>query len=478
MIKKRFIILGAGLSGLSCGIALARDGHEVHIIEKETEVGGLARSYRIDGYTFDYGPHLLFGPKVLPLLDDLTPELTLIPIKRASEKIYFRNRYFKFPFDPKDLLVQMEPAKIPGVFFDLILKNIFKKSNESQVNNVEDWVIHSVGKRIYNYMSFGGYIKNLYGIPATEVSKDWGMQKLKFLARWGNMNPFQLAMKALSEEKSLKKQVVNYPQSGIDHLPIQLADRFIRLGGKISFGSKATSVEQQRDSILVHFQNNREEEKRVGDFLISTIPITNLLKITGPPPSKEILRLVDSLRYRALLLLMICIQKEKALDYQCIYFTESRFTFRRITEFKNLDISMAPQTKTSLCVEITCFENDEIFRKDTGTIFGNVIEQLENCGFIKENEVESYSLLRIPYAYPVYGIHYNKALDELLNYLSGLDKLISIGRQGLFSYNTMSNSILSGYDLGQKLSVVRGNEMKNIVLSVYSERKEKYLSTQ
>ncbi|OGW47167.1 MAG: hypothetical protein A2Y66_09140 [Nitrospirae bacterium RBG_13_41_22] len=472
----RFIILGAGLSGLSCGIALARNGHETVIIESNEEVGGLARSCRIDGYTFDYGPHLIFGPKVLPLLKELTPGLNLIPIKRTMERIYFRNRYFKFPFDPKDLLSHMEPSKIPGLLSDLLIRRIFKESKESSANNVEDWVIHSVGRHIYDYMSLGGYIKNLYGIPATEVSKDWGIQKLQFLARWRNINPLQLALKALREEKHLKSQVVNYPHSGIDHLPIQLADKFIRLGGEISFGSKATFVEHQQNSILVHFQKNREEEKRGGDFLISTIPITNLLKITVPPPSKEILRLVDSLRYRALLLLIICIQKEKALDYQCIYFTESKFPFRRITEFKNMDKTMAPETKTSLCVEITCFENEEMFRRDSETIFKDVIQQLESCGFIKRNEVESYTLLRIPYAYPIYDIQYNKALNELLNYLGSLDKLVTIGRQGLFSYNTMSNSILSGYDLGQKLSAAQGNEIKNIIQSVYEERKEKYSS--
>ncbi|OGL44482.1 MAG: hypothetical protein A2W05_00015 [Candidatus Schekmanbacteria bacterium RBG_16_38_10] len=472
----KFIILGAGLSGLSCGIALARNGHETIIIEKAPEVGGLARSHRIDGYTFDYGPHFLFGPKVLPLLNELTPELDLIPLKRTQERIYFRNRYFKFPFDPKDLLSHMETAKIPGVLSDLFFKRIFKESKESSINNVEDWVIHSVGKRIYDYMSLGGYIKNLYGIPATEVSKDWGVQKLKFLARWKNINPFQLALKALREEKHLKSQVVNYPHSGIDRLATHLADEFINRRGKIHFNSKAISIDLKQEGISVRFLSDGKEEKARGDFLISTIPITNLLKMISPSPHGETLRSADSLRYRALLLLFVCLRKEKALDYQCIYFTESKFPFRRITEFKNLDKTMAPKTRTSLCVEITCFENEELFRRDSETIFKDVTQQLESCGFIKKDEVENYSLLRIPYAYPIYDIQYNKALDELLNYLGSIDRLISIGRQGLFSYNTMSNSILSGYDLGQKLSAAGENEMKSVIQDIYEERKEKYSS--
>jgi protoporphyrinogen oxidase len=472
----RFVILGAGLSGLSCGVALAENGHEVVIIEKESEVGGLARSFRINGCTFDYGPHFLFGPKVLPILKDLTPGLDLMPIKRTSERIYFRNRYFKFPFDPKDLLLHMEPFKTPGTVLSLFFRNILKKSNDLTVENVEDWVIQSVGKRIYNYMSLGGYIQNLYGITAKEVSQDWGIQKLKFLSRWKDVNLFSFAVKALTEEKSLKAQVVNYPHSGIDHLAIHIANKFIQHGGTIFFNSQASCIEQKSEGISVSIHRNKKEEIMNGDFLISTIPVTNILKMLTPAPPIEILRLADSLRYRALLLLFLCLDKEKALDYQCIYFTENKFPFRRITEFKNLDNTMAPEGKTSLCVEITCFEGDEIFRRDSEAIFKDIIEQLEKSRFMKMSEVEKYSLLRIPYAYPVYDVRYNEVLNKILNYLGSFDNLISIGRQGLFSYNTMSNSILSGYDLGQKLSSAQRNEIKDIVHSIYSERKEKYFS--
>lgn len=470
----RFIILGAGLSGLSCGIALAENGHEVVIVEKEPEVGGLARSFRINGYTFDYGPHFLFGPKVLPLLKSLIPELDLMPIKRTSERIYFRNRYFKFPFDPKDLLLHMEPSKIPCALFDILFRNILKKSDKSSVNNVEDWVIHSVGKRIYSYMSLGGYIQNLYGIPAKQVSEDWGLQKLKFLARWRDVNLFSLALKALTEEKSLKAQVVNYPHSGIDHLAIHIADKFTQQGGIIKFNAEAKSIEGKNKGISVSIYKDNKEETLEADFIISTIPITSILKMITPLPPVEILKLADFLRYRALLLLFICLKKEKALDYQCIYFTENRFSFRRITEFKNLDNTMAPPGKTSICIEITCFENDDVFRRDSEAIFKEVIAQLENNNFIKMAEVEKYFLLRIHYAYPVYDINYNMALNEILNYLSNFDKLISIGRQGLFFYNNMSNCILSGYDLGQKLSTAQKKEIKNIIHSVYNERKGKY----
>lgn len=43
---------------------LAREGHEVHIIEKNDEIGGRARKYEADGFVFDMGPSWYWMPDV------------------------------------------------------------------------------------------------------------------------------------------------------------------------------------------------------------------------------------------------------------------------------------------------------------------------------------------------------------------------------------------------------------------------------
>jgi len=59
MTKKRVIVLGAGLAGLSAAWHLQRQGIDCRVFEKEPEVGGLCRSKKILGFTFDYDGHLL-----------------------------------------------------------------------------------------------------------------------------------------------------------------------------------------------------------------------------------------------------------------------------------------------------------------------------------------------------------------------------------------------------------------------------------
>jgi len=471
----RFIVIGAGLSGLSCGVALAMNGHDVIILEREKEIGGLARSVRIDGYTFDYGPHYLFGPKVLSLLREvLAPEIELMDVKRVKERIHFEGKYVKFPFEPKNLLLNVELPRVPGVLFDLFIRNITKGLHRRSTNNVEDWVIRSVGKRIYDYTSLGRYIEKLYGIAPREVSGDWGIQKLKFLARLQNANLLQLAVRALREEKNLERQVVSYPLSGIDQLAIHIGNKFSQLSGKIYFGSETTMVKEERNGISVAVQKDEDQEIFEGDFAVSTIPITELLRMIKPPPAQEIVTLSNSLRYRAALLLLLCVDKDRAMDHQCIYFTEKDFKFRRITEFKNLDNRMAPVGKTSLCVEITCFENEKIFQEDKECIFDGVVGDLERSGFLRLSDVEKYHLVRLPYAYPVYDRNYRFPLAKALETLMPRQSIISLGRQGLFFYNTMSNSITKGYVLGQKLSNLHDSDPGHIIEEVYRGRLQMY----
>ena len=54
------IVLGAGPSGLGAGLALARSGVDVIVVEAAAEVGGLCRTRRRDGHAYDVGGHIPF----------------------------------------------------------------------------------------------------------------------------------------------------------------------------------------------------------------------------------------------------------------------------------------------------------------------------------------------------------------------------------------------------------------------------------
>ncbi len=63
-MSKSAIVVGAGFSGLSAAALLAKEGMQVTVLEKNPSVGGRARLWEHDGFTFDMGPSWYLMPEV------------------------------------------------------------------------------------------------------------------------------------------------------------------------------------------------------------------------------------------------------------------------------------------------------------------------------------------------------------------------------------------------------------------------------
>ena len=63
-MSKKVTIIGAGISSLSAAAFLAKDGYDVTILEKNATIGGRARQFEVDGFTFDMGPSWYWMPDV------------------------------------------------------------------------------------------------------------------------------------------------------------------------------------------------------------------------------------------------------------------------------------------------------------------------------------------------------------------------------------------------------------------------------
>ncbi len=62
--ERNIVVIGGGFSGLASASILARDGYNVTLIEKNEQVGGRARSFNTQGFTFDMGPSWYWMPDV------------------------------------------------------------------------------------------------------------------------------------------------------------------------------------------------------------------------------------------------------------------------------------------------------------------------------------------------------------------------------------------------------------------------------
>jgi all-trans-retinol 13,14-reductase len=79
MKKNDVIVIGSGISGLLTALALSREGKHVLILEKEDYIGGVCRSYDVDGYRVDTGPHAITRLENGPLKELMDKYFNVVP---------------------------------------------------------------------------------------------------------------------------------------------------------------------------------------------------------------------------------------------------------------------------------------------------------------------------------------------------------------------------------------------------------------
>ncbi|MFG6149109.1 phytoene desaturase family protein [Halobacillus sp. B23F22_1] len=64
-MTKKIAIVGAGPGGLASAMILSSEGHDVHVFEKQSYVGGRNGHFKLGEYTFDIGPTFLSMPHIV-----------------------------------------------------------------------------------------------------------------------------------------------------------------------------------------------------------------------------------------------------------------------------------------------------------------------------------------------------------------------------------------------------------------------------
>ena len=121
------IIIGSGFGGIAAALRLRAKKHYVTLIEKHKDLGGRARVFRKNGFTFDAGPTVITAPYLIYELFELFNKNPKNYIEIAPLKTWYR-----FVFED-------------GTKFDYsgnedLMKNQIKEINENDVKGYEDLV--------------------------------------------------------------------------------------------------------------------------------------------------------------------------------------------------------------------------------------------------------------------------------------------------------------------------------------------------
>ena len=107
------IVIGSGFGGIAAALRLRAKGHNVTLIEKHPDLGGRARVFKRNGFTYDGGPTVITAPNLIKELFELFKKdpkdfIELTPLKIWYQFIFEDNSKFNYSGDETEMKRQIE----------------------------------------------------------------------------------------------------------------------------------------------------------------------------------------------------------------------------------------------------------------------------------------------------------------------------------------------------------------------------------
>lgn len=488
---KSVIIIGAGPAGLTSAYELSKNKeYKIVVLEESNDIGGISKTIKYNNNRMDIGGHRFFSKnekvmnfwkEIMPLqgeisLDDkkLNREASLekggpdpekddnvMLIRKRISRIYYSKKFFDYPVSLK-----METLKNLGMKNTILAIGSYLKSCiiKKKENSLEDFYINRFGKKLYQ-MFFEKYTEKVWGRHPSEISADWGKQRVKGLSISKILKDIVLKSLNLKNSKNAETSLIEqfwYPKYGPGQLWEELARKAENNGVIIRNNTKVQKIIKENNIITkIQCISNGREEMIEGDLFISSMPLKDLINdIEGEKVPDNIVQIATNLPYRDFITVGLLVDKLKIINNtkiktlgniipDCwIYVQEPDVKIGRIQVFNNWSPYLVenPENNVWLGLECFCNENDYLWNMSDEDFKNMALDELMKIGIIdKHSKVKDSHIERVKKAYPAYFDSYSR-INEVIKYLNSIDNLYCIGRNGQHRYNNMDHAMLTALE--------------------------------
>ena len=421
-------ILGGGLSGITLARLLHERGGEPIVLEAGPEPGGLCRSQRTDGFTFDTGgSHIIFSreQEVLAFMRRMIAGNE--QRSNRNTKISYKGRYVKYPFENglSDLPDEDRFLCLSGFIRTLIA---VEKGELAPPANFREWIYYTFGPGIADCYLIP-YNEKIWKYPAADMSLHWVDGRIP-------RPPVDDIIKSaigIPTEGYTHQAVFSYPlDGGIASLVAAIA---APVRDRIRTGFAVTSIRRSGGGWLI---GNGNETIR-ADRIISTIPVQHLLPCLESVP-EDVAAACRALVYNSLASVSIGIRGPvPAVSW--MYIPDGRLGLANRLSFpSNFSRHAAPGGCSSLLAEITFRPGDEVSRMTDRELVAEVLAMLGKMAICKPDQVVLSSVSRQPFAYVVYDLAYQQNIRTVRSFCASRD-IPLVGRFARFEYLNMDACI-------------------------------------
>jgi protoporphyrinogen oxidase len=448
------IVLGGGIAGLTVASEIARAGRSVTVVEREPTVGGLARTFRRDGFSFDLGGHRFHSnnPDVVAWLRRLVGS-DLLQVRRSS-RIRLVGHFIDYPVRLAQASSAFGPLKSVEIAASYA-RGLFQSRNGGE-RSFEDWVTRRFGRALYE-IYFKPYTEKVWGIPCRELSADWAAQRI------GLPSLTQAVYRTLFPGRRPAATIVpdfHYPRFGYGTIGDRLAEQIDAAGHEVLTSTAAVRVTFDLDSAMVDVRHASGVERTLtAGRVISTIPIDVLLRALAHDPEVARVAAESRLKYRGIVLVFLALDRPQVSGDSWTYFPDPSLLFGRSHEPRNWSRAMVPgDAVTSLALEIFSSPGDPNWQAADDTLVARAVSDLEGLGWARRAEILGSWVLRVPNAYPVYSLGYAAEVSRALDVLRRWPRLSLAGRTGSFRYVNVDGIVEDSFRLIDALGLASGGD--------------------
>jgi protoporphyrinogen oxidase len=359
-------------------------------------------------------------------------------------RIRLRGRWVHFPLKPADLLRHLPASFLGGVAVDTLTKPFRRNGSDTFAAHLE----RGLGRTICRDFYFP-YARKIWGVSPDELDAEQARRRVS-AASLGKM-----VRKALNSVVGFRKRGGGrfyYPRRGFGAISEAYGAAAEANGVHLKLKTDVTGVETQAGRVRAIETMAQGSHERIDvEHVLSTIPISQLIRFLRPTAPQDVLQAACNLKFRAMILIYLVLQTDQFTEFDAHYFPDGNIGISRLSEPKNYGLATSPK-RTVLCAELPCSTEDPFWRASDRELGWMVRDALRIAGLPIGCPVLSVASRKLAQAYPIYDRGYRDRFDRMDDYLQRFENLVTFGRQGLFAHDNTHHALAMAYSLDNCLS--------------------------